>query len=123
MTKWLKGSIKSGRKFPSYVDKPCHLLGWCPYGPLVEEFPLYDAEREYAINKGWFTPDGFPDLNRTVMDKDFIIPEYQCGVFGHDCPAYYLAEAMCEDVDEYEEEEEEPDDDDFEDLDKSEEDE
>jgi hypothetical protein len=121
LSKWLKGAIKSGRKFPSYVDKPCHLLGWCPYGPLVEEFPLYDAEKEYCISKGWFTPDGFPDLNRTAMDKDFIVPEYQCGVFGHDCPVYYLAEAMCEEVEESEDDD--PDDDDFEDLDKSEEDE
>jgi hypothetical protein len=20
--------------------KPCHRLGWCPYGKLVEEFPI-----------------------------------------------------------------------------------
>lgn len=121
MSKWLNGAIKSGLKFPLYVDKPCHLLGWCPYGQLVEAFPLYEAEKEYAKDKGWFTLDGYPDINRVSMDTEFIVPEYKCQVFGHDCPAYYLAEFMHEDIDEYEEEE--PDDDDFEDLDKSEEDE
>ncbi len=24
------------------VIKPCHRLGWCPYGPLIEEFRLRD---------------------------------------------------------------------------------
>ena len=121
MSKWLKGAIKSGRKFPAYVDKPCHLLGWCPYGQLVEAFPLLEEAKEYASSNEWFTPDGFPDINRVLTCGEFITPEYQCGVFGHDCPAYYLAEAMSEELDE--DEDTDPDDDEFEDLDKSEEDE
>ena len=44
------------------VSKPCHQLGYCPYGPLVENFPL--------------------DKNSTL----------RCEVFGHDCPVYSCAE-------------------------------
>lgn len=36
MSKWLNN--KAIRK-PD-TEKPCHQLGWCPYGQLVEEFPL-----------------------------------------------------------------------------------
>ena len=97
MSKWLKGAIKSGRKYPSYLDKPCHLLGWCPYGQLVEAFPLYEPQKKYAIEKGWFTKDGHPDLNRVSSDRSFIPPEYQCQLFGHECPAYYLFEDVSED--------------------------
>jgi len=111
MSKWLKGAIKSGRKYPSYLDKPCHLLGWCPYGQLVEEFPLLEAEKEYATYKGWVTPDGYPDINRVLMDRNFITPEYRCGIFDHECPSYYLAENMAEKV------EDDPDEEDFENVD------
>jgi len=96
MSKWLDGAIKSGRKFPEFVLKPCQDLGFCPYGQLVEEFPLYGAEKKYAKNRGWVTADGYPDINRVSADKDFIAPKYQCGIFGHDCPVYYLAENVSE---------------------------
>jgi len=43
--------------------KPCRKLGWCPYGPLVEDFPLKE------------TPD-----------------KESCSVFGHDCPVFTMAE-------------------------------
>ena len=49
--------------------KPCHELGWCPYGQLVEEFPLRDKHNEYS-----------------------------CGAFGHDCPVFYHAEGISEEV-------------------------
>ena len=48
------------------VFKPCNELGWCPYGPLVEQFPL----------KG----------------KSNI----SCSVFGHDCPVFYVAEGFAD---------------------------
>ena len=50
------------------VFKPCWKLGWCPYGPLVEQFPLKDNS-----------------------DKS-------CSVFGHDCPVFYTAESFVDDT-------------------------
>jgi hypothetical protein len=49
------------------VCKPCWEIKYCPYGPLVEEFPLKE------------TPD----------DKS-------CRIFGHDCPVFYVAEPLTE---------------------------
>jgi len=48
-------------------DKPCHQCGYCPYGCLVEEFPL--RKRRNKIS---------------------------CKVFGHDCPMFYHAENITE---------------------------
>jgi hypothetical protein len=45
------------------VDKPCRKLGYCPYGALVEQFPL-------------------------LRDRSFVT----CSVFGHNCPVYTAAE-------------------------------
>ena len=44
------------------VEFPCKRLNYCPYGTLVEYYPLLDRS------------------------------EYSCPTFGHDCPAYYQAE-------------------------------
>ena len=46
--------------------KPCHKLGYCPYGAMVEAFPL---------------------KNRSKIS---------CEVFGHDCPMFYNAEDLSE---------------------------
>jgi len=45
------------------VDKPCRKLGYCPYGALVEQFPL-------------------------LRGRSFVT----CSVFGHNCPVYTAAE-------------------------------
>jgi hypothetical protein len=47
----------------SDLKKPCYSCGYCPYGVLVENFPL----RRDSIS---------------------------CEIFGHDCPAFYLAEGI-----------------------------
>ena len=52
------------------AEKPCHVLKYCPYGPLVEEYPLREK-------------------------RD---PKYSCTVFGHDCPVFYQKEGFCEEV-------------------------
>lgn len=52
----------------SNAKKPCHRLGWCPYGKLVEEFPIRKQ-----------------------------VNEYTCKVFHHDCPIYYQVEYTSED--------------------------
>jgi len=48
------------------VCKPCWELKYCPYGPVVEEFPLEE-----------------PD-------------ERSCRIFGHHCPVFYVAEPLTE---------------------------
>lgn len=49
------------------VCKPCWELKYCPYGPLVEEFPLAES----------------PD-------------DRSCRIFGHDCPVFTMAEPLTE---------------------------
>jgi len=49
------------------VCKPCWELKYCPYGPLVEDFPL-----------------------KKVQD------ESSCRIFGHDCPVFTMAEPFTE---------------------------
>lgn len=48
------------------ICKPCWELNYCPYGPLVEDFPISEKE------------------------------EYRCRIFGHDCPVYSVAEPFTE---------------------------
>lgn len=52
------------------VCKPCWEIKYCPYGPLVEEFPLRGETTE---------DDG-----------------KSCRIFGHDCPVFYAAEPFTE---------------------------
>lgn len=49
--------------------KPCHKLGYCPYGQLVEEFLLRNPRHK----------------------------KFSCRLFGHDCPVFYHAEDVTED--------------------------
>ena len=53
---------------PKKIRKPCYILNYCPYGPLVEEFELR------------YERDG----------------EISCGVFGNDCPVFTCAEEFTE---------------------------
>lgn len=59
------------------AKKPCHRLGYCPYGKLVEGFPI----REQVI-------------------------QLTCEVFNHDCPIFYHIEYTSENYsqEDYEEE-------------------
>ena len=45
------------------IEKPCKILRYCPYGPLVEDFPLKDKRDKIS-----------------------------CNVFGHDCPVFTMNE-------------------------------
>ncbi len=58
-SKWKKG-------VPA-VCKPCWEIKYCPYGPLVEDFPLKET-------------------------RDYM----SCRIFGHDCPVYSMAEPFTE---------------------------
>jgi hypothetical protein len=50
------------------IQKPCWTLHYCPYGALVEQFPL-------------------PEDTDTHME---------CQIFGHICPVFFVAERICE---------------------------
>jgi hypothetical protein len=113
------------------IIKPCRLCGYCPYGQLVEEFPLppiarSEAKAHYnyivkALAKGTFdNPENkeSPLMTREMAEKEISefnkndYPErvsptdlkMQCGVFGHFCPAYYHAELLAEENEVTEEE-------------------
>ncbi len=73
MTKGKKGPIqKWGEKINwdlrvKAVCKPCWELKYCPYGPLVEEFPV----PEFTTHRS-------------------------CRIFGHECPVFTVPEPLTE---------------------------
>ena len=77
MSMWLNNEIIIKKNL--LREKPCKKLGYCPYGTLVEEFPLRD------------------DMNNKIS----------CKTFGHDCPMFYHAEGMTENFGENKKEEKE----------------
>ena len=106
---------KDFKKRTDHVCKPCWELKYCPYGPLVEQFPARPPERKEAIehNKfvkqqlkkgaytGWrkkllskevkeFNPNNYPKK----IPKD--IEEKFCNVFGHICPVFIVNEPFTE---------------------------
>ncbi len=106
--KWWEKRTKS-------ICKPCWELKYCPYGPLVEDFPLlpptkaeaiehniflkeqlakgaYDEERrkifEEEVTK--FNPDDYPE--QVSEEEQFM----SCGIFGHLCPVFFVNEPVTE---------------------------
>jgi hypothetical protein len=101
--------------------KPCKLCGYCPYGQLVEEFPLPEISRKEAVAHHEYMVKAIMDVvfdelspDKPLMSKEeaiaetesFNIEDYpedplpidkmRCGVFGHHCPVYYHAELLAE---------------------------
>lgn len=97
------------------VCKPCWELKYCPYGPLVEDFPLlpptraeavahneflktqlaagaYDRKhrREFSRQVREFNPRAYP-VAHTKSDV-----EKSCTVFGHMCPVFFVNEPLTE---------------------------
>jgi hypothetical protein len=84
------------KKLPKgWPCKPCWELKYCPYGPLVEFFPLIDPgnpKRSY-----W----GHDEVMRWAPDHLELVKvcdpsEVSCNVFGHVCPVFLMAEAFTE---------------------------
>jgi hypothetical protein len=101
---WLNTTIV---RYPE-IEKPCEKLGYCPYGQLVEEFPLHTESTKYAIEnnkfvkmvngQGWVScnisdPEATPDLNWAVGK---VNEPLACPIYGHDCPVHYHAELVPE---------------------------
>jgi Restriction endonuclease len=98
------------------VCKPCWELKYCPYGPLVEYFPLHPegmtrtqamlmhrksraelkkARREVDVFEAvrYFL---FSDPANWEWILQFDTTELECNVFGHVCPVFYIAEGFTE---------------------------
>lgn len=118
--KWINNEVPIWK----HVVKPCKLCGFCPYGQLVEEYPLPPMTRaemvnhnEYmqkALSEGVFDEenkkDGLPlmtradaeqeiaefDPNDYPEEKDEQMEKMSCSVFGHCCPVFYQMELFAE---------------------------
>lgn len=103
------------------VCKPCWELKYCPYGPLVEEFPLLYLTRQDAIDtkkyyeeclKTGVLPNGAPldewrrqwfqhrveeiDPTEYPVKHNKVEIEMSCQVFGHMCPVFFVSETITE---------------------------
>lgn len=95
--------------------KPCWELKYCPYGPLVEQFPLPRITRQDAIEHNEFLKKqlkaGSFDATRRRRFSEQVktfdaltypkrIPEEEqymgCHIFGHYCPAFFMSESFTE---------------------------
>ncbi len=112
------------KKRLSTICKPCWELKYCPYGPLVEYFPLppititeHQEHIEYlkeCIKTGymgqgenktplddtrrkWFVHEiNNPDLSDYVDEISFFEKEASCSEFGNLCPAFFVSEPLTE---------------------------
>lgn len=100
------------------VCKPCWELKYCPYGPLVEFFPLpsddlplSQVKKSYrswvdAIRRGSLKSDRdiaeaierilCLEPKRWAWISGFRTEELRCSVFGHICPVFFSAEPFTE---------------------------
>jgi hypothetical protein len=106
------------RRYPHVVCKPCWELKYCPYGILVEEFPLSPGHRPMSDIQARFNEilAGFAsgtfktreDVSDMIQSFLYHVPEnwqrlegydtreLECNVFGHVCPVFFVAEGATE---------------------------
>lgn len=97
------------------VCKPCWELKYCPYGVMVEDFPLLPPTRQNAIEHNYFLieqlkkgayrgekkkmfqeqvkkfkPDEYPESH----EKEDL--EKECSIYGHMCPVFFVNEPFTE---------------------------
>jgi len=106
------------RRFKPIVCKPCWELKYCPYGPLVEFFPLPGPELPIRVvrkhYKEWLDAARRGELKteaeifraieailclrpgRWSWIEGFRSEELSCSVFGHICPVFFEAEPLTE---------------------------
>jgi hypothetical protein len=103
------------------ICKPCWELKYCPYGPLVEDYPLPNIPRKEAIEHNEYFkncveskkfPNGdkldkerlkyFQESIKSFNPKDYpekenkTIEYMSCSEFGHLCPAFFVSEPFTE---------------------------
>jgi hypothetical protein len=116
-----KEILKKCKAAISRFCKPCWELKYCPYGPLVEQFPTLPPIRTEAIThnerlkgilKNKKLGDGrkldagrkklFTKQVKTFNAKDYpeeipeAIQDMACNIFGHICPVVFSAEGFTE---------------------------
>jgi len=104
-----------------HICKPCWELKYCPYGPLVENYPLPNISKKDAIEHNEYLksilknnkfPNGEPiDKERIKLfneeiksfnsdhfpnEENKIIKYMSCSEFGHLCPAFFVSESFTE---------------------------
>ncbi len=116
--------LEKWNKLTAKARKPCWDLKYCPYGPLVEQFPLLPQGREGAIRHNEYLksclekgmlgvePDVKPmndkirkffehsvaifDPNDYPEEIPMEIYKWSCLIFGHICPVVTSAEDVAE---------------------------
>ena len=97
------------------ICKPCWELRYCPYGPLVEGFPLLSSTRDEAIEHNSFLKDQlkrgaykgakkrlFENEVRRFNPKKYPKKQFKggieksCAIFGHLCPVFFVNEPFTE---------------------------
>jgi len=97
------------------ICKPCWELKYCPYGPLVEEFPLLPSTRQEAIEHNNFLKEqlskgAYKGIRKKIFKgevAEFNLQQYpvkhsqadlekSCTVFGHFCPVFFTNEPFTE---------------------------
>jgi hypothetical protein len=103
------------------VCKPCWELKYCPYGPMVEEFPLLPPTRKEAQDHNEYLKNcletgllgsekKLDDQRRKAFQSQIrkfdpekypasipkVFEELSCTIFGHLCPVYFVSEAFTE---------------------------
>jgi hypothetical protein len=101
--------------------KPCWELHYCPYGPMVEDFPLLPVTRGEAIEHNRYMqscirkgqlPDGRLldkkrreffrrqinefDAGKHPKSLPVVLMDASCRQFGHLCPVFFMAEYITE---------------------------
>lgn len=112
---------KDLKKSTKQICKPCWELKYCPYGPLVENYPLPNISKKDAIEHNEYLKTILKDKklpNRKSIDKECIklfkeevknfnpnnypdkehkvIKYMSCSEFGHLCPAFFVSEGFTE---------------------------
>jgi|SRR5712691_967063 len=114
--------LRAAKRASSVFCKPCWELRYCPYGPLVEDFPAVMPTRSEAVEHNEYMKrcletgtvgDGTKPLDskrrawfkaevRRFRAADYPeeipkeIADMGCSVFGHICPVVYTAEGFTE---------------------------
>jgi hypothetical protein len=116
-----KEVLRDWKNQTARLCKPCWELQYCPYGPLVEGFPLLPVLRAEAeehndylrgcLESGRLANGAKLDRKRRKMFehdlRDFdpddypeevpqVLADASCRVFGHVCPVFFAAEPLTE---------------------------
>jgi 5-methylcytosine-specific restriction endonuclease McrA len=116
-----KDILKIWEKRISEICKPCWELKYCPYGPIVEDFPILPPTKKEAmehndylkkcfrtnklddgkkldeLRRKWFKKE-IKNFNPKDYPESFpkVLLEASCKVFGHICPAFLASEPLTE---------------------------